>query len=164
MFIELTKLRPRKKITLATSSITGLAKSSTQRGSIVQMTNGTGIEVFEFYRVVQWLLYRSKRVAIAQFSLDRDKLEWQSWCAEYMGDQKNLWQEAFDDCNYTHPNDIDMRKITSVDDDGCVTYDDGTKGWVFSYNIVDPDSGVTRLVQGLNHKPAIKINEDGYPV
>ena len=164
MFIELTRMRPRSKLTIAASSIVGLKKSTTQRGSLVQMANGTALEVFEFYRVVQWLLYRAKRVAIAQFSLDRDKIEWQAWCAEYMGDQKNDWQEAYDDRNYTHPNDVDQRKITSVDDEGCVLYDDGTKGWVFSYNIVDPDSGVTRLVQGLNHKPHIKITDSGDPV
>ena len=164
MFIELTRMKPRSKITLAAASIAGLKKSTTQRGSLIQTTNGSAIEVFEFYRVVQWLMYRSRRVAIAQFSMDRDKKEWQSWCAEYMGDQKNDWQETFDDCNYIHPNDIDDRKITHVDAEGCVHYEDGTKGWIFSYNVTDPDTKVTRQVQGLNHKPHIKITSDGNPV
>jgi len=164
MFIELTRMKPRKKITIATSSIGGLMKSATQRGSLVQMANGHSMEVFEFYRVVQWLIYRSRRVAIAQFSLERDKQEWQSWCTEYMGDQKNEWQELFDDRNYVHPNDIDDRKITHVDDEGCVHFEDGTKGWIFSYNVTDPETNITRQVQGLNHKPSIKIDSSGYPI
>ena len=177
MFIELTRLRPRKKITLATSSISGLAKSSTQRGSIVQMANGTGIEVFEFYRVVQWLMYKSKRVVIAQFSLDRDKPEWQAWCHEYMSDDKNQWQELFDDCNYIHPTEVEEREILSVDEEGCVLYADGSHGWIYSYLVgslhVKTDSkgkktqeikGPYKQVYGLNHKPRIKINNAGNPV
>ena len=168
MFIELTRMRPRSKITVAASAITGLKKSTTQRGSLIQMTNGTSIEVFEFYRVVQWLLYRARRVAIAQFSLERDKLEWQSWCSEYMGDQRNEWQDTFDDRNYTHPNDVDNREISHMDDQGCVYYEDGTKGWIYSYVVVDVDEAGKRTnrreITGLNHKLMVKIDDFGNPI
>lgn len=173
MFIEVTQMKPRKKITLAISDILRLTKSSTQKGTLLILGNGAQLEIFEFYRITQWLITRARRTAVASFSLERDRLEWEAWCSEYMGDKSKQYQEMFDDCNFVHPTDVEEHEILSVDDDGCVFYADGSHGWVYSYLIGDIHikkdgsrevKGPYRQVYGLNHVPKIKINESGDPV
>ncbi|KKN31827.1 hypothetical protein LCGC14_0820170 [marine sediment metagenome] len=164
MFIELTQLKPRRKVTISTTSIKGLKKSKKGRGSMIQRDDNSLMEVFEFYRVVQFLMYKSRRKAVASFSPNRDKKEWLEWCIEYMGDKRGQWQEQYDDCNYTSPQDIDDREAMSVDDQGIVTFDDGTKGWIYDYTVIDLETNERTRIQGINHVPRIKISEAGDPI
>ncbi len=173
MFIEVTQMRPRRKITVAISDILRLVKSETQKGTCIILGNGAKLEVFEFYRITQWLITRARRTAVASFSLKRDKIEWEAWCVEYMGDQSRAYQQMFDDCNFVHPTDVEEHEILSVDEDGCVKYADGSHGWVYSYLIGDIHirkdgsqevKGPYRQVYGINHKPKIKITETGDPI
>jgi hypothetical protein len=190
MFLELTQVQKkgfkRWKVTLAASSIAGFTKleepkvknQRTQRmvtraSTLIQFANGSTIEVFEFYRVVQWLLYKAHRVRVASYSPKRDNDEWKAWCVEYMGDKRQEWQEANDDRNYVHPTETDTREITHMDEEGLVHYDDGTKGWLYSYNVLDininpatgkEEVGTRTEITVFNHMPVIKINEAGDPI
>ena len=92
MFIELTQVQKkgfkRWKVTLAASSIAGFLKLEepkirnprtkrlvTRASTLIQLTNGGTIEVFEFYRVVQYLIYKAHRKQIASYSPQRDGTE-----------------------------------------------------------------------------------------
>ena len=81
-----------------------------------------------------------------------------------------VFQTMFDDCNFVHPTEVEEHEITGVDEDGCVKYADGSHGWVYSYLIGDIHirkdgsqevRGPYRQVYGINHKPKVKITEEG---
>ncbi len=190
MFIELTQVAKkgfkRWKVTLAASSIAGFTKLEEPKiknprtnklviraSTLIQLVNGSTIEVFEFYRVVQYLIYKAHRLRVASYSPKRDGTEWKLWCVEYMGDERQEWMEALDDRNYVHPLETDTREISHMDAEGLVHYDDGTKGWLYSYNIIDMnqnpatgqwESGTRTEIVVFNHVPVIKISENGDPL
>lgn len=190
MFLELTQVQKkgfkRWKVTVAASAISGFTKIEEDKirnprtnklvvraSTLIQFTNGSTIEVFEFYRIVQYLIYKAHRKQISSYSRRRDSDEWKAWCVEYMGDKKQDWQEANDDRNYVHPLETDTRVISHMDSEGIVHYDDGTKGWLYSYNVLDininpvtgkEEVGTRTEITVFNHVPTMKISEDGYPL
>ena len=190
MFIELTQVAKkgfkRWKVTLAASSIAGFTKLEEPKiknprtnklviraSTLIQLVNGSTIEVFEFYRVVQYLIYKAHRLRVASYSPKRDGTEWKLWCVEYMGDKRQEWMEANDDRNYVHPLEVDTRQISHMDQEGLVHFDDGTKGWLYSYNVLDinlnPATGKEEVgsrteITVFDHVPTIKIDTDGYPL